>query len=51
MSIANESDEDAVSLAPLTPEQALRALLAVNPDDEPVEEGQEAVNEENPDDQ
>ncbi len=28
-------DDDAVSLAPLTPEEALRALLAVRPDDSP----------------
>jgi len=27
----------AVSLAPLTPEEALRALLAVDPEDEPAE--------------
>jgi hypothetical protein len=33
---------ESVSLAPLTPEEALRALLAVNPDDEPTEpEGQD----------
>lgn len=30
------SREEPVSLAPLTPEEALRALLAVRPDDEPV---------------
>lgn len=30
------SPDDRVSLAPLDPEQALRALLAVDPDDEPV---------------
>lgn len=29
-------DRDPVSLAPLTPEEALRALLAVKPDDEPA---------------
>lgn len=28
-------DEDRVSLAPLDPEDALRALLAVDPEDEP----------------
>jgi hypothetical protein len=30
-------DEDRVSLAPLDAETALRALLAVDPDDEPAE--------------
>lgn len=29
--------DEPVSLAPLTPEEALRALLAVKPDDEPVD--------------
>ena len=29
-----EGREEPVSLAPLTPEEALRALLAVKPDDE-----------------
>jgi hypothetical protein len=29
--------DEPVSLAPLTPEQALRALLAVRPDDDPVD--------------
>lgn len=28
-----DRDDDAVSLDPLTPEEALRALLAVKPDD------------------
>ncbi len=30
--------DEPVSLAPLTPEEALRALLAVKPDDEPAVE-------------
>lgn len=30
--------DDRISLAPLTPEEALRALLAVKPDDEPVDD-------------
>lgn len=33
-----EQDEDRVSLAPLEPEDALRALLAVDPDAEPADE-------------
>jgi hypothetical protein len=33
-----EQPGDRTSLAPLTPEEALRALLAVDPDAEPVEE-------------
>jgi hypothetical protein len=33
--------DEPVSLAPLTPEEALRALLAVKPDDEPVPAQQE----------
>lgn len=37
-------DRDAVSLAPLTPEEALRALLAVDPDDEPNTEQDEPEN-------
>ena len=32
-------DEERVSLAPLDPETALRALLRVKPDDPPVEDG------------
>jgi hypothetical protein len=32
-------DDDHVSLAPLDPEQALRALLKVDPESEPVEDG------------
>lgn len=31
-----EPDDGRVSLAPLTPEQALRGLLAVDPESEPV---------------
>ena len=31
-------DDDRVSLAPLDPEQALRALLKVDPEDKPVED-------------
>lgn len=34
----NARDDDPVSLAPLTPAEALRALLAVRPDDPPVGE-------------
>jgi hypothetical protein len=36
----HRSDEDRVpvSLAPLTPEEALRALLAVKPNDEPADD-------------
>lgn len=30
-------DDDRISLAPLDPEQALRALLQVDPESEPVE--------------
>ncbi len=33
----NETPEGRVSLAPLNPEDALRALLQVDPDAEPVE--------------
>lgn len=33
-----ERRDDRLSLAPLSPEEALRALLAVKPDDEPVAE-------------
>lgn len=35
--MSEDSDHRRVSLAPLTPEEALRALLAVKPGDEPVE--------------
>lgn len=34
--------DEPVSLAPLTPDEALRALLAVKPDDEPTEKEQNA---------
>lgn len=33
-------DDGRVSLHGLTPEEALRALLAVNPDDDPVDDDQ-----------
>ena len=35
MAASRRRDDEPVSLAPLTPEEALRALLAVKPDDEP----------------
>lgn len=35
-------DEDRVSLAPLDAETALRALLAVDPDDEPADQDEAA---------
>jgi hypothetical protein len=38
---SNRRKREPVSLAPLTPEEALRALLAVDPDDKPVEEAQQ----------
>lgn len=31
-------DDQQVSLAPLTPEEALRALLKINPDDPPADD-------------
>jgi len=34
----DDRDADRVSLSPLDPEEALRALLAVDPDSEPVDE-------------
>lgn len=37
----DEDAREAISLAPLTPEEALRALLAVDPEDEPVEDDSE----------
>jgi hypothetical protein len=36
----NEDKDERVKL-PLDPETALRALLAVNPDDEPADDGQD----------
>jgi hypothetical protein len=35
--VTEQPDDDRVSLDPLTPEQALAALLKVDPDDEPVD--------------
>lgn len=38
MNDQNGNAEDNVSLAPLTPEEALRALLAVDPEDPPQDD-------------
>jgi hypothetical protein len=44
----NEDQAERVSLSPLTPEQALRALLAVRPDDDTVDDEDQDDNEEAP---
>jgi hypothetical protein len=41
-------DQDRVSLNPLDPIEALRALLAVDPDAQPAEDGGESTNEGEP---
>ncbi len=46
--MTEKPEADSVSLAPLTPEEALRALLAVNPDDEPKHEDDDGPVQEEP---
>jgi hypothetical protein len=44
-----DKDDERVSLAPLTPEEALRALLKVNPDDEDREDRDDDADEDEAD--